>query len=53
MEILLLTIPLSLLLAALFLLFFLRNHRDPARKGPEQESLLPFRDEEARPNGSG
>ncbi len=45
MEILLLTVFLSLLLALLFLLLFLRSQRDPNRKGPEQESLLPFQDE--------
>lgn len=40
------TIFFSLLLAVLFLLLFLRSQLDPRRKGPEQESLLPFRDDE-------
>ncbi len=50
MEILILTVFLSLLLAALFLMLFLRNQASRDRKGPEQESLLPFREERPAPS---
>ncbi|GHC05358.1 hypothetical protein [Cerasicoccus arenae] len=42
MEILLLTVFLSLLLAVLFLLLFLRDRRTETHRSMEQESLSPF-----------
>lgn len=42
MEILLLTVFLSLLLAGLFLLLFMRDRRANAYNSAEQDSLRPF-----------
>lgn len=42
MEILLLTVFLSLLLASLFLVLFLRDRQARTHSSPEQESLIPF-----------
>ncbi len=48
MEILLLTVFLSLLLASLFLLLFLRDKLDRGLRSLEQDSLRPFQPEEPR-----
>jgi hypothetical protein len=45
MKILLLTVFLSLLLAALFLLFFLLERRGKILTSPEQDALRPFDNE--------
>ncbi|CAA6679120.1 MULTISPECIES: hypothetical protein [unclassified Lentimonas] len=45
MKVLLLTVFLSLLLAALFLLFFLLERRGKALSSPEQDALRPFDNE--------
>jgi len=45
MEVLLLTVFLSLLLAGLFLLLFLRDRGQPRRSSLEQEALRPFQAE--------
>jgi hypothetical protein len=42
MNILLLTVFLSLLLALLFLLFFIRERRTQGLSSPEQDALRPF-----------
>ena len=42
MNVLLLTVFLSLLLAALFLLFFVREKRTQGICSPEQDALRPF-----------
>jgi len=42
MNVLLLTVFLSLLLAALFLLFFVRERRSQDISSPEQDALRPF-----------
>ncbi len=42
MNVLLLTVFLSLLLAALFLLFFLHERRTQGICSPEQDALRPF-----------
>lgn len=42
MNVLILTVFLSLLLAALFLLFFLREKRTQGICSPEQDALRPF-----------
>lgn len=48
MEILLLTVFLSLLLASLFLLLFLRNKLDRGLHSLEQDALRPFQQEQPR-----
>ena len=45
MNILLLTVFLSTLLAALFLLFFIRDRRNELHSSPEQDALRPFEHE--------
>jgi hypothetical protein len=45
MKVLLLTVFLSILLAALFLLFFLLERRGKSLTSPEQDALLPFDNE--------
>jgi hypothetical protein len=45
MNVLLLTVFLSLLLAALFLLFFIRERRTRGFDTPEQDALRPFEPE--------
>jgi hypothetical protein len=42
MNVLILTVFLSLLLAALFLLFFVREKRSQDVSSPEQDALRPF-----------
>lgn len=42
MNVLILTVFLSLLLASLFLLFFVRERRTQGLSSPEQDSLRPF-----------
>ncbi len=42
MNVLILTVFLSLLLASLFLLFFIREHRTQGLGSPEQDALRPF-----------
>lgn len=42
MNVLILTVFLSLLLAALFLLFFVRERRTEDLSSPEQDALRPF-----------
>lgn len=42
MKVILLTVFLSLLLAALFLLFFLLERRGKSLTSPEQDALRPF-----------
>ncbi|MGB0744401.1 MAG: hypothetical protein ACPGSB_07725 [Opitutales bacterium] len=42
MNVLILTVFLSLLLAALFLLFFIREKRTQGICSPEQDALRPF-----------
>lgn len=42
MNVLILTVFLSLLLAALFLLFFIRERRTQGVSSPEQDALRPF-----------
>jgi len=42
MNVLLLTVFLSMLLAALFLLFFIRERRTQGISSPEQDALRPF-----------
>jgi len=42
MNVLTLTVFLSLLLAALFLLFFIRERRSQGISSPEQDALQPF-----------
>ena len=42
MNVLILTVFLSLLLAALFLLFFVRERRTQGISSPEQDALRPF-----------
>ncbi len=46
MNVLILTVFLSLLLASLFLLFFIRERRTQGLSSPEQDALRPF-DKEA------
>ena len=48
MNVLLLTVFLSLLLAALFLLLFLRERRSDHTGSPEQDALRPFETETPR-----
>lgn len=45
MNVLILTVFLSLLLAGLFLLFFVRERRTQGLSSPEQDALRPFDDE--------
>ncbi len=45
MNVLILTVFLSLLLASLFLLFFLRERRTEGLGSPEQDALRPFDNE--------
>ena len=45
MNILILTVFLSLLLASLFLLFFIRERRTQGLSSPEQDALRPFEHE--------
>lgn len=42
MNVLILTVFLSLLLASLFLLFFVRERRTQGLSSPEQDALRPF-----------
>jgi hypothetical protein len=42
MDVLILTVFLSLLLASLFLLFFIRERRTQGLGSPEQDALRPF-----------
>ncbi len=42
MNVLILTVFLSLLLALLFLLFFIRERRTQGMSSPEQDALRPF-----------
>jgi|OM-RGC.v1.037539534 hypothetical protein len=48
MNILLLTVFLSTLLAALFLLFFIQDRRGSRHSSPEQDALRPFTLEQPR-----
>jgi hypothetical protein len=51
MQVLLLTVFLSLLLAGLFFVAFIRVMKRPEAGCLERESLLPFHDEPAVPRG--
>ena len=48
MNVLILTVFLSTLLAALFLLFFIQDRRSKQDTSPEQEALRPFNLEQPR-----
>jgi len=49
MKVLLLTVFLSTVLAAFFIVLFLRDRTQKHRSSPEQDALLPFADEASRP----
>lgn len=48
MNVLILTVFLSTLLAALFLLFFIQDRRNQEQSSPEQDALRPFNLEKPR-----
>lgn len=48
MEVLLLTVLLSLVLAGVFVTLFLKDRRTKRISGAERDSLLPFADESSR-----
>jgi hypothetical protein len=48
MNVLILTVFLSTLLAALFLLFFIQDRRNNEHGSPEQDALRPFNFEKPR-----
>jgi len=52
MNVLLLTVFLSTLLAALFLLFFIHDRRAGQQSSPEQDALRPFDLEQPRKTSS-
>jgi len=49
MKVLLLTVFLSTVLAAFFIVLFLRDRTRKDHSSPEQDALLPFADEDSRP----
>ncbi len=52
MNVLPFTLFLSFLLALLFLILYIRTHHQNRHTSPEQQSLIPFRDEDSRPTPS-
>jgi cbb3-type cytochrome oxidase subunit 3 len=50
MGVLILTIFLSLILVGLFLVLFIRERRRRGFRSSEQDALLPFEDEDPRPD---
>lgn len=50
MNVLLLTVFLSLLLVSLFVLLFIGERRKKGFRSSEQDALLPFEDEDPPPN---